>query len=61
NKLVEDIVGTLAFPPLVCLSTIVITPKLTFLYNHAWQPVPQEEVDSSPVLQKVVRFVLRCP
>lgn len=29
NKLVEDIVGTLGFLPLVCLSTTVITPKLT--------------------------------
>ncbi|KAH0850708.1 LOW QUALITY PROTEIN: hypothetical protein HID58_095311, partial [Brassica napus] len=35
NKLVEDIVGTLAFLPLVCLSTTVITPKLTSLLFYA--------------------------
>ncbi|KAG6740882.1 hypothetical protein POTOM_056351 [Populus tomentosa] len=40
NKLVEDIVGTLAFLPLV--------------EDTAWHPVWEEEFDSSPVLRKAI-------
>ncbi|KAG6739855.1 hypothetical protein POTOM_057470 [Populus tomentosa] len=42
NKLVEDIVGTLAFLPLV--------------EDTAWHPVWEEEFDSSPVLRKAIIF-----
>ncbi|KAG2244988.1 hypothetical protein Bca52824_093174 [Brassica carinata] len=63
NKLVEDIVGTLAFLPLVY-------PYEPWRFKHdrhhaktnmlvhdtAWQPVPPEEFDSSPVLRKAIIF-----
>ncbi|CAN8273373.1 unnamed protein product [Cochlearia groenlandica] len=61
NKLVEDIVGTLAFLPLVY-------PYEPWRFKHdrhhaktnmlvhdtAWQPVPPEEFDSSPALRKAI-------
>ncbi|KAL0286450.1 UNVERIFIED_CONTAM: Omega-6 fatty acid desaturase, chloroplastic [Sesamum angustifolium] len=63
NKLVEDIVGTLAFLPL-------IYPYEPWRYKHdrhhaktnmlvedtAWQPINPEEFDSSPVLRKAIIY-----
>lgn len=63
NKLVEDIVGTLAFLPL-------IYPYEPWRFKHdqhhaktnmlsedtAWHPVWREEFDSSPILQKAIIF-----
>ncbi|WCJ29908.1 Omega-6 fatty acid desaturase chloroplastic [Euphorbia peplus] len=63
NKLVEDIVGTLAFLPL-------IYPYEPWRFKHerhhaktnmlvedtAWQPVDKEEFDSSPIMRKALIF-----
>ncbi|KAG2665100.1 hypothetical protein I3843_16G110400 [Carya illinoinensis] len=63
NKLVEDIVGTLAFMPL-------IYPYEPWRFKHnqhhaktnmlsedtAWHPVWKEEFDSSPVLRKAIIY-----
>ncbi|KAJ1268628.1 hypothetical protein BS78_07G149400 [Paspalum vaginatum] len=63
NKLVEDIVGTLAFMPL-------IYPYEPWRFKHdrhhaktnmliedtAWQPVWQREIESSPFLRKAIIF-----
>ncbi|KAL6596059.1 hypothetical protein ACP70R_014966 [Stipagrostis hirtigluma subsp. patula] len=63
NKLVEDIVGTLAFMPL-------IYPYEPWRFKHdrhhaktnmlqedtAWQPVWQKEIESSPLLRKAIIF-----
>ncbi|KAG2584177.1 hypothetical protein PVAP13_6KG279400 [Panicum virgatum] len=63
NKLVEDIVGTLAFMPLMY-------PYEPWRFKHdrhhaktnmliedtAWQPVWQKEIESSPLLRKAIIF-----
>lgn len=63
NKLVEDVVGTLAFMPL-------IYPYEPWRFKHdrhhaktnmliedtAWQPVWQKEIESSPFLRKAIIF-----
>ncbi|KAK4781312.1 hypothetical protein SAY87_017418 [Trapa incisa] len=63
NKLVEDIVGTLAFLPL-------IYPYEPWRFKHdqhhaktnmlsadtAWHPVWKEEIDSSPILRKAMMY-----
>ncbi|EES15058.1 omega-6 fatty acid desaturase, chloroplastic [Sorghum bicolor] len=63
NKLVEDVVGTLAFMPL-------IYPYEPWRFKHdrhhaktnmliedtAWQPVWQKEIESSPFLRKAIVF-----
>ncbi|KAL0296223.1 UNVERIFIED_CONTAM: Omega-6 fatty acid desaturase, chloroplastic [Sesamum radiatum] len=46
NKLVEDIVGTLAFLPLI----------YPLVEDTAWQPIDPEEFDSSPVLRKAIIY-----
>ncbi|KAK4392789.1 Omega-6 fatty acid desaturase, chloroplastic [Sesamum angolense] len=59
NKLVEDIVGTLAFLPLIypLVSVIHCIAEIQWLVEDtAWQPVNPEEFDSSPVLRKAIIY-----